>query len=226
VKNRSSVLRVFIQCLGILLVACTVSPVLDPSLSEAIRWYTGEAGMVDDVRARTLLTEAAADGDALSVMWLARVYSTGRMTYLADKPKAIELARSVIDDVERLALAGNSEASFLMGTAYAEGLAMPLDPVIAIEWYRKAATLGNTLALHNMGNVYAAGTGVAQDDAQAVAWWLQAANKGDAIPQYRLAEMYEQGRGVEQNLEEALRWYRESAGRGNSNAEAAIERLE
>ena len=225
-KNRSSVLRVFIQCLGILLVACTVSPVLDPSLSEAIRWYTGEAGMVDDVRARTLLTEAAADGDALSVMWLARVYSTGRMTYLADKSKAIELARSVIDDVERLALAGNSEASFLMGTAYAEGLAMPLDPVIAIEWYRKAATLGNTLALHNMGNVYAAGTSVAQDDAQAVAWWLQAANKGDAIPQYRLAEMYEQGRGVEQNLEEALRWYRESAGRGNSNAEAAIERLE
>ena len=197
----------------------------DPDLLAAIHWYTGEAGRVDDDRARQLLEQAAADGDPISVMWIARVYSTGRMTFPEDKARAIEIANSVIDEVERLAISSVAEANFLMGTAFAEGLGKPVDPVQAVTWYRRAAAMDNTLAQHNIGNVYASGTGVPQSDSEAVSWWLLAAEKGDAIPQFRLAEMYELGRGVAKDIEQALYWYRESMERGNSNSAAALDRL-
>jgi len=212
--------------ISLLMVACANRLAPDPELTDAIRWYTGEAGTIDDARARSLLESAAADGDALSVMWLARVYSTGRMTYPADKARAVELATTVIDEVEELASAGVGEANFLMGTAYAEGLSVEADPIEAVAWYRRAAALDITLAQHNLGNVYATGTGVPQSDSEAVKWWLMAAEKGDAIPQFRLAEMYEQGKGVEKSLAQALTWYQESARRGNRNAAAALKRLQ
>lgn len=194
-------------------------------LQESIQWYTGESGSVDDARARRLLEQSAEDGNALSVMWLARVYSTGRMTFSADKPRAVELAKTVIDEIQALANQGNGEAMLLMGTAYAEGLAKDVNPELAVQWYREAAQKGNTLALHNLGNVYASGTGVTRSDELAAQWWQRAAEKGDAIPQLRLGVVYEQGTGVEKNIDEAIRWYSESANRGNQAAAAALERL-
>lgn len=198
---------------------------VDSSLTESIRWYTGETGTVDDGRAKQLLEIAAVDEDTLSTMWVARVYSTGRMGYPADKPRAQAIASSVISDVETMAAAGVSEAQFLMGTAYAEALGKERNDGIAANWYRRAADNGHVLAAHNMGNIYLSGTGVSQDDALAVFWWTQAALAGDAIVQYRLGQMYEQGRGVELDLEKAVSWYQDSARRGNSNAEIALERL-
>ena len=63
----------------------------DPTLLEAVDWYTGVAGAVDDTRARELLEEAAAGEGPLSVMWLARVHSTGRMGFPRDeeRPRAM-----------------------------------------------------------------------------------------------------------------------------------------
>ncbi|PCI77571.1 MAG: hypothetical protein COB20_07605 [SAR86 cluster bacterium] len=202
------------------------TPLIDSNLIESIRWYTGETGVVDDERAKQLLELAAADEDALSTMWIARVYSTGRMNFPADKSRAQAIANSVISDVEAMANAGVSEAQFLMGTAYAETLGKDRNDTAAAGWYRRAADSGHVLAAHNMGNIHFSGTGVVQDDALAVFWWTQAARAGDAIPQYRLAQMFEQGRGVELDLEQARSWYQDSARRGNTNAKIALERLQ
>ena len=211
--------------LALALVSCATPAVHDPALVEASRWYTGETGTVDDARARSLLERAAADGDALSVMWLARVYSTGRMTYPADKVRAQTLAASVISAVEQLARQGHAEAEFLLGTAWAEGLGKPVDAAKAASWYQRAADRGHVLAQHNLGNIHFAGTGVVQDAALAAQWWRLAAEAGDAIPQYRLGNLFEQGLGVTQDRDEALRWYRNAAGRGNRDAAAALLRL-
>ena len=43
-----------------------------PALLEAVDWYTGVAGTVDEARARE---------GPLALMWLARAHSTGRMGY-------------------------------------------------------------------------------------------------------------------------------------------------
>ncbi|NNM33189.1 MAG: sel1 repeat family protein, partial [Gemmatimonadetes bacterium] len=124
----------------------------DVRLLQAIDWYTGVAGSVDDDRAKALLEEAAAKGDPLSTMWLARVYSRGRMGFEQDTAQARSLARGVIDEIEALARSGVLEAVFLMGTAYDEGLGRPMDPAQAALWHRRAAEGGHVLGSHNLGN--------------------------------------------------------------------------
>lgn len=195
-------------------------------LAQAIQWYTGAAGSVDDDRARTLLEQSAATGNTLSIMWMARVYSTGRMGFDRDKARAQAIADTVIGKVEALALAGNVQAMFLMGTAWAEGLGKPVAPGTAAVWYLRAAEQGHMLAQHNLGNIHASGTGVAQDDVLAVYWWRQAAQAGDAIPQFMLASMYELGRGVNMDQQQARYWYREASARGYQRATEALARLQ
>ena len=128
---------------------------VDPSLEEAIRWYTGVGGEVDDRRARTLLLEAVADDDPISRMWLARCHSRGRMFFEHDKALADSIAASVLDRVHALALQDVAEAAFLMGTANDEGLAMEPDPALAAAWFHRAADQAHVLSQHNLGNAYA-----------------------------------------------------------------------
>ncbi|MDT8429844.1 MAG: tetratricopeptide repeat protein [Pseudomonadales bacterium] len=226
-QRTQSTSAVFILLASLLLMgACQPVPGTDAELQRAIDLYTGVAGTVDDAQAKRLLESAVAREETLAIMWLARVYSTGRMGFPADKAQAQSIAAGVIDDIAQLAAAGNPEAKFLMGTAFAEGLGKAQNPELAVQWYRRAAADAHVLAQHNLGNVYFSGTGVEQSDAMAVYWWTLAAEQGDAIPQFRLAEMLEQGRGTARDAEAALRWYRKAAAKGNVNARAALARLE
>jgi TPR repeat protein len=196
-----------------------------PVLLEAIEWYTGVAGRVDDERAHRLLLDAVARDEPLARMWLARTHSRGRMGFDADVPKAQALAAAEIETVERLAGEGVLEAVFLMATAFDEGPGRSEDPAAAAVWLRRAAERGHVLAQHNLGNAHAAGRGVEQSDPLAVEWWLKAAAAGDAIPQLRLGEAYEAGRGVTRDMASACRWYGEAARRGDSSAVKALDRL-
>lgn len=210
----------------LLLTGCVVEPAApDPALLDAVDWYTGAAGTVDDSRARDLLEDAVAAGGPLSVMWLARVHSTGRMGFPHDKQLARGLAETVIRKVQRAAESGVLEAVFLMGTAHDEGLAKPIDPARAAGWHRRAAERGHVLGAHVLGNQYAEGRGVAEDPALAVEWWTRAAERGDAITQLRLGEAYEAGRGVGRDLGRALEWYGRAAAAGNRQAGEALARL-
>ena len=198
----------------------------DPALLEAVDWYTGVAGTVDDARAHDLLEEAVNRGGTLSLMWLARVHSTGRMGFARDEERARAIAGEVIAEGERAAEAGVLEAAFLMGTAFDEGLGKPVDPVQAAVWHRRAGERGHVLGAHNLGNQYAAGRGVEEDHALAAEWWLRAAERGDAITQLRLGEAYEAGRGVPLDLDRAREWYGRAAAAGNAQALEQLERLE
>lgn len=212
---------------AVAIAACAQEPARpSEELLEAVDWYTGVAGTVDDLRARELLGAAAQDGNALAVMWAARALSRGRMGFERDEARARSLASSVVAEVERAAEAGVLEAVFLMGTAYDEGLGKPADAEEAARWHRRAAEEGHVLAAHNLGNAYAAGRGVPRDPQVAVKWWTLAAEAGDAIPQLRLGEAYETGVGAGRDVEQAAEWYRRAAAAGNEAARAALKRLE
>jgi TPR repeat protein len=190
--------------------AADAQPRQDSRVPEAIAWYTGTAGRVDDARARALIDAAATDGDVLARMWLARAWSRGRLGYLRDEARARAIADQMVGAVQRQAALGVVEAQ---------------DPAVAFGWFQKAAAGGHTLAEHNIGNAYAAGRGVPANPAAAVTWWTRAALKGDAVPQLRLGEAYERGTGVAADRGLARRWYADAAGRGNAAAKAALERL-
>lgn len=198
---------------------------VDPLLKQSIGFYTGSGGLVDDARAKELLLEAAADGDALSTMWLSRCYSRGRMNFERDQARARRIATGVIDVVRRLAEDGVTEAAFLMGTAYAEGLGVEADRDAAFDWYFRAADLGSALAAHNLGNAYREGDGMPRDLEAAAHWYRRAAELGDALTMLWLGQMYERGEGVPRDLDQARHWYRESAARGRADARAALEKL-
>ncbi|MGY8777189.1 MAG: tetratricopeptide repeat protein, partial [Longimicrobiales bacterium] len=188
----------------------------DGRLLESIDYYTGVAGTVDDSRAQLLLLEVAADpDDMLAQMWMARVYSTGRMGFEQDVERARTIASEVIDEIRDLANTGDVEAIFLMGTAYDEALGVANDFPEARLWYGRAAELGHVLAAHNVGNMYRDGRGVEVDHEAAARWWVRAASAGDVIPALRLGEAFEAGRGVEQSLDSARRWYRKAAAAGD-----------
>ena len=221
----SAALAVFVGLLAASASVQDAAPRVDPRLVDAIGWYTGTAGKVDDPRARVLVEAAARDGDVLGRMWLARAYSRGRMGLPRDEARAKAMAAIVLDAVRRQAERGSAEAQFLVGTALDEGLGVPEDPAAALEWFRRAAAQDHTLAQHNLGNAFAAGRGVTADAAEAVRWWLKAGEKGDAVVQQRLGESYERGTGVPRDPAQARRWYTDAAGRGNAQAKAALERL-
>lgn len=201
-------------------------PTPDPRLEEAVRWYTGIAGHVDDDRARALPIEVARGGDPVARMWVARCHSRGRMGFAEDTARAGEIARGAIDDIRLWAGLGVVEAAFLLGSAHDEALGVDEDPALAAAWLHRAADQGHVLAQHNLGNAYFAGRGVPRSDALAFYWWRRAATAGDAIAQLRLATMYEEGDGVPADREAAIRWYREAAARGSAEARDALDRLE
>jgi len=198
----------------------------DPRLVEAIEWYTGVTGRVDDVRALTLLRSAAGDpGNVLAIMWTARIASRGRMGVPRDEAQARVIATTVIDAVRSLAASGDPEALFLMGTAYDEALGVDVDWPEALRWYKRAAARGHVLAAHNIGNMYRDGRGIDADAATAARWWLRAARSGDVIPALRLGEAFEAGRGVTASKESAVFWYRKASAAGNAAATEALNRL-
>ena len=202
-------------------------PPADLRLVEAIGWYTGTRGLVDEAKARTLIETAAfeeqragadvAGPDVLRAPNPGLSQGRGQGARHRRRPRRRGAAagdgahrRGGVLDGHRLRRRARR--------ARKSGAA-------AFEWFSKAAAAGHTLAEHNLGNAYATGRGVAADLVQAVAWWLKAATKGDAVPQLRLGEAYEAGRGVARSLDEARRWYGDAARRGNADAAGALKRL-
>ncbi|WP_140183110.1 tetratricopeptide repeat protein [Providencia stuartii] len=79
---------------------------------------------------------------------------------------------------------------------YANGIGLPLNLPLAIEWLTKAATQGDAEAQFYLGWLYAHGKGIPQDDELAFIWMGQAAQQNDAQAQYWLARFYQHGVGA------------------------------
>ena len=217
------VVKVLCVFIPLAFLSCLQYPLLNSHLYTSINYYTGEAGVVDDLIARQHLEIAILERDTLALMWLARVYSTGRMSFPKDSKRASSIARLVIDDVAKRAETGEPEALFLMGTAYAEALGVNVNLKKAAEFYMRAAEMNHTLAMHNLGNIFSDGIGVEKDLFQASHWWRRAAENGDTIPMLRLAELYLSGEGVMRDVTRACYWIKQSSQRGNSDAELIFQ---
>lgn len=123
-----------------------------------------------------------------------------------------------IADFERKATAGNVDAMYNLGLAYAAGEGAPQDFALARTWYLKAANLGSRDAMNNLGALYSNGQGVPINYATAMKWYRKAAALGDHTAMNNIAFAYDVGLGVPVNDVEAVRWYRMAADAGNADA--------
>ncbi len=125
-----------------------------------------------------------------------------------------------------LADAGHALAQYNLGVAYARGLSIERDMLVATYWWERAALQGNRDASYNLGLVYARGDSkIAPDLKRAAHWWQQAAIHGDAVAQFNLGMMYARGEGVEQNIETAISWWQLSASQGFEGAKKVLDQL-
>ena len=104
-----------------------------------------------------------------------------------------------------LAESGNPEAQNNVGYMYEEGLGVPQNYLLAMNWYRQAAENGLAEAQHNMGMLYHHGYGVAENLSEAFRWFKMAAEQELAESEYMLGLAYENGEGTELDYAEAKR---------------------
>lgn len=121
-----------------------------------------------------------------------------------------------------LADQGNTNAQYVLGMMYDDGLGVPPDSREAVRWYTKAAEEGNAWAQYNLGAKYTAGNGVPLSYQEAAKWTAKAAAQGHAGAERSLGVMYANGRGVPQDYAEAVTWFRRAAEQGNTNAQANL----
>jgi TPR repeat protein len=110
-----------------------------------------------------------------------------------------------------MAESGNAEAQNNVGYMYEEGLGVPQNYLIAMNWYRQAADNELAQAQHNMGMLYHHGYGVAKNLIEAFRWFKKAADQELAESEYMLGLAYERGDGTTLDYEEAKRLLLSSA---------------
>ena len=117
---------------------------------------------------------------------LALVFIVSACTNMSDHERAqkawaqndIKAAREIW---RPLAIAGEAEAQFRLGTTY---LALDYpghDPVKGLSWLHKAVAQGHNQAKHRLGITYKYGWVVPKDYAKSVYWLTQAANAGEGV---------------------------------------------
>ncbi len=123
--------------------------------------------------------------------------------------------------------AGDPWAQLNLGAAFDNGLAgLPLDPVRAVTWYRRAAAAGLAEAQFNLAHCLVTGNGTARNDAEALTWMLRAAEQGLASAQFLAGVMLVEGIGSAPDRERALPWLQRAAANGNTDAAALLRRLD
>ncbi|MCB1722498.1 MAG: sel1 repeat family protein [Gammaproteobacteria bacterium] len=131
-----------------------------------------------------------------------------------------------IHQLARDAVAGDPWAQLNLGAAYDNGSGgLALDPVLAVQWYRRAAEAGLAEAQFNLAHCLATGSGTARDDVAALEWMQRAAEQGLASAQYLAGVMRVEGIGAPADRAQALQWLEKASANGNLDATTLLERL-
>ncbi len=118
-----------------------------------------------------------------------------------------------------LAREGDAEAQLNVAFMYNQGLGVPIDPVIAAEWYLRAAEQGLAEAQAQLAVAYIHGSGVQQNYAEALKWSQRAADKGHPQGQFNLGTIYLLGLGVPKDYAKAASLLLKAADQGDSAAQ-------
>jgi len=105
---------------------------------------------------------------------------------------------------------GSLEAQRDLGAYFATGdWTGPKDPVLAIQWYRRAAERGQSDAQYNLGFMYVLGEGIQSDSEEGLRWLRLAAAQGEGAAMRLMADLYRHGyHGVPVDPLQAAEWDR------------------
>ena len=176
----------------------------------------------DDGRSAMDLYNESNPGNRLFIQGM-NFYNTG----CTDPQNYAEAARLFM----RAADKDHARAQYFLGQMYDDGLGVPQDPGMAINWYMRAAAErelpggsslrqgaglretapGDAGAQYCLGAMYLSGRGTEKDAGMAVKWFLRAAVQGHADAEACLGSAYYGGQGVRQNFGKAAEWFLKAA---------------
>jgi uncharacterized protein len=169
----------------------------------------------DEMKAFTLLNQAANAGDAEGQYWLGWQYLKG-LGVQPNKAKAFELFLLSANK-------GNDiDSQWILGQMYHYGDGITKDKGQAINWLQKAAEQNHVEAQIMLAKVY-------HDEDKnyplALKWISKAAYQNNAEAQYDLGLMYALGQGVPQSYGNAFDWYQKAAAQGNKEAQTNLAHM-
>lgn len=121
-----------------------------------------------------------------------------------------------------LAIAGDPDAQFNLAQAYKLGRGVPVDLILAQEWYHKAALQGHRLAEDNYGlSLFQNGDHVA-----ALPWLQKSAARGEPRAQLVLGTMLFNGDSVEKDWVKAYAWLTRSSASGLEKGSTTLAEMD
>jgi hypothetical protein len=145
-------------------------------LQIAIKHY--EAADIPEGEVLKMFEQLAQNGDVRATMWIARFHQLGRCSLPKRADIAQKMARDVIGEVTKLAENGDTEAQFVLGSAYQLGIAVDQDLEKAVKWYTKSVDGGHITAMNNLAVMFARGHGTEPDIDNARLLFSRAAKLG------------------------------------------------
>lgn len=112
-----------------------------------------------------------------------------------------------------LAEAGDPRAMNRIGRMHKQGNEFPADPVLACDWYEKAAELGYVGGQNNLAICYQKGIGRNTDIDKAIFWTERAAEQGSVDNQVELIRLY-----FDRDRGKAKYWGQKAANAGSITA--------
>lgn len=135
----------------------------------ATLYFRGEGVPQDDIEAMRLYRLAADQGDATAQDMLSWMYAEQ-----GDYEEARPLA-------EQAAAQGVAASMTRLGNLYNDALGVERDPVLAAQWWQKAANAGDADGQAMLGAAHLTGSGVSQDPETALSWLLRARDQGSKL---------------------------------------------
>ncbi len=122
------------------------------------------------------------------------------------------------------ATGGDATSQRLLGVLYNRGQGVTEDPVLAAEWFRKAAST-DAEAKYQLAMLLESGRGVTRNTAEAILLIRESAALGLLSAQRLLASRLASGFGIRKDETEAASWYRRLAERGDREGQLTYAEL-
>ena len=133
-------------------------------------------------RARSLFQAADSGYYFPATAELGKMLLTGDGSIPAEPERAIEL-------LKKAAHAGEADAAFELGAAYASGTGVEQNANYAYGYYLRSALKGDMKGQYALSKMYMEGRGVPQDYNEMLKWLSRSANQGYVLAQVALADI-------------------------------------
>ena len=142
-----------------------------------------------------------------------------------DLTQPLDERDEVIQQLERLAEAGDIHAQYLIGTAYRDGSLLIPDTEKAEHFLNCSANQNYAPAQYALGKLYLSDDPDIHDSKAGIYWLRQAAENGNDYAAYRLGKKFLEEEHITKNAETAAFYLEQAANDGNAYAQYLLGKL-